>query len=47
MVIASLALDRFDNNRANIDPALLDKLANLALGFLFPLDHIRFALRFR
>src|SRR6266516_6895989 len=47
MIVASLALDWFDNKRANIDPTLLDELADLALGFLFPLDHIRFALRFR
>src|SRR5437773_10569183 len=47
MVIASLALDGLDNKRANIDPALLDKLATLALGLLFALDHIGFALRVR
>src|SRR2546427_8511639 len=47
MVIASLALDGLDNKRANIDPALLGELANLALGLLSALDHIGFALRVR
>src|SRR6185436_8697011 len=42
-----LALDRLDDNRANVDVALLDELADLALGFLFTLDHVRFAFRFR
>src|SRR2546428_13636476 len=47
MIVAALALDRFDDQRANIDPALLNELADLTLGFLFPFEHIGFALRFR
>ena len=47
MVVAALALDWLDDDRADINVAVLDKFVNLALGFLFPLDHIRFALRFR
>src|SRR5947207_12686683 len=47
MIVAPLALDRLDDNRANIDIALLDELADLALRFLFALDYIRLALRFR
>src|SRR4026207_773373 len=47
MVIAALALDRLDDNGANVDVALLDELADLALCFLFTLDHVRLAFRFR
>src|ERR1043166_7054136 len=47
MVIASLALDRLDDDGTNIDVALLDKVEDLALGLLFTLDHVRLALRFR
>src|SRR6266436_7728873 len=47
MIVASLALDRLDNNRANVDVALLNEITDLALGFLFPLNHVRLAFRFR
>src|SRR5258705_7611839 len=47
MVVAAFALDRLDDNGADVDVALLDELANLALGFLFALDHVRLAFRFR
>jgi len=47
MVVAALALDRLDNDGANVDVALLDEVADLALGFLFALDYVRFAFRFR
>src|SRR5437879_10475973 len=47
MVVAPLALDRLDDNRANVDVALLDELADLALRHLFALDHVRLAFRFR
>src|SRR4029077_18869833 len=47
MIVAAFALDRLDDNRANVDVALLDELADLALGFLFALDHVGLALRFR
>src|SRR5437016_7298703 len=47
MIVASFALDRLDNNRANVDVALLNEITDLALGFLFPLNHVRLAFRFR
>ena len=46
MIVTALALDRLDDDGANVDLALLDKLADLALGFRLALDHIGFALRF-
>src|SRR5205807_1251069 len=45
MIVAALALDRLDDDGTNVDFALRDNVTNLALGLLFPLDHIRFALR--
>src|SRR5215472_99375 len=47
MVVAALALDRLDNNGTNVDVALLNEVANLTLGLLFALDHVRLALGFR
>src|SRR5262249_50126126 len=47
MIVAPLTLDRFDDDGADVDVALFDELADLALGFWFALDHVRFALRFR
>src|SRR4029453_13654744 len=47
MVVAPLALDRLDDNGANVDVALLDEIADLALGFLFAFNHVRLAFRFR
>src|SRR5438874_12202693 len=47
MVVAPLALDRLDDNRANVDVALLDEIVDLALGLLFSLDYVGFAFRFR
>src|SRR5262249_15990434 len=47
MVVAPLALDRLDDDGADVDVALLNEVANLALGFLFSLDHVRLAFRFR
>src|SRR5262249_3116276 len=47
MVVAALALDRLDDNGANVDVALLDELADLALGLLFALNHVHLAFRFR
>src|SRR2546428_7440524 len=47
MIVAALALDRFDDDRANVCVVLLNEIVDLALGFLFALDHIRFTLRFQ
>src|SRR5207244_13196746 len=47
MVVTALALDRLDDNGANVDVALLDELVNLALGLLFPLNYVGFPLRCR
>src|SRR6476469_4094913 len=47
MIVAALALDRLDDYGANVDVPLLDEIADLALGFLFALDYIRLAFRFR
>src|SRR5262245_966795 len=47
MVVAAFALDWLDDDRANVDVALLDEVSDLALSLLFALDHVRFALRFR
>src|SRR5262245_53221788 len=47
MIVAPLALDRFDDDGANVDVGLLYEVADLALGHLFALDHVRFAFRFR
>src|SRR5262249_46811739 len=47
MIVTPLALDGLDDNGANVDVALLDELANLALGLLFALDHVCLALGFR
>src|SRR5262245_8736713 len=47
MVIAPLALDSLDDSGANVDVTLLNEIAYLVLGFLFALDHVRFAFRFR
>ena len=47
MIITAFALDRLDDDGADVDAALIDEVANFALGFLFARDHIGFALRFR
>src|SRR5215471_2809004 len=47
MVVAPLALDRLDDNGANVDVTLLNEIADLALRSLFAFDHVRFAFRFR
>src|SRR5262249_41737884 len=47
MIVAALALDRLDDDGANVDVALLDEVANLALGLLFAFSHVRLTLRFR
>src|SRR5262249_42778774 len=47
MVVTALALDRLDDNGANVDVALLDELVNLALSLLFTLNHVGFPLRCR
>src|SRR6185436_9212779 len=47
MVVAALTLDRLDDDGANVDVAFFDELVDLALGFLFALDHVPFAFRFR
>src|ERR1043166_2116172 len=47
MIVAALALDRLDNNGADIDLAFFDELVDLTLGFLFARDHVRLAFRFR
>src|SRR6266545_4089109 len=47
MIIAAFALDRLDDDCADVDLALLDELSNLALSLLFALDYIGFALQFR
>ena len=44
MVIATLALDWLDNDGADVDLPLADKVVNLAFSLLFPFDHIGFAL---
>src|SRR2546423_10671188 len=47
MIVAAFTLDRLDDNRRDINPALLDEFPNLFLGLLFARDQVRFALRFR
>jgi hypothetical protein len=47
VIVAALALDRFNNDGADVDSALIDKVADLALGLLLALNHIGFALRLR
>src|SRR5262245_1029816 len=46
MIVATFALDRLDDDGADVDVALLDEVADFALGLLFALDHIRLTLGF-
>src|ERR1700719_2613548 len=47
MVVSSLALNRLDDDRADVDLALVDERSDLLLRFLFTLDHVTFPGRFR
>src|SRR5437867_7332350 len=47
MIVTAFALDRLDDDGADVDPALIDEVTDFALGFLFARNHIGFALRFR
>ena len=47
MIVTALALNRLDDDGADVDVALVNEVTNLALGLLFSLNHVRFALRFR
>ena len=47
MIVTALALNRLDDDGADVDVALVNEVTNLALGLLFPLNHVRFAVRFR
>src|SRR5204863_7575228 len=46
MIVTAFALDRLDDNRADVDATLLNKVADFALSFLFARNHIGFSLRF-
>src|SRR5258705_13707902 len=47
MIVAALALDRLNDDGADVDLALVDKIANLPLRVRFAPNYIGFALRFR
>src|SRR5438045_8071429 len=47
MIVTAFALDRLDDNRADVDATLLNNVADFALGFLFARNYIGFALGFR
>src|SRR5881396_3250787 len=47
MIVSALTLDRLDDDGADVDPALIDEVADFALRLLFARNHIGFALRFR
>ena len=47
MIVAAFALDRLNDNGADVDPPLVDEVPDLALGFLFARNYVSFALRFR
>src|SRR5262245_66596844 len=47
MIVAALALNRLDDDGANVDAARLNEAPDFALGLLFARYHIGFALRFR
>ena len=47
MIIAAFALDRLDDDGANVDLALLDEFVDLALRGRFAPNHVGFTLRFR
>ena len=40
MIVATFTLDRLDNNRGDVETALLHELHDLGFGFFFPLDHV-------
>src|SRR5436305_12346741 len=46
MIVTTLALDRLDDDGADVDVTLVDEIADLALGLLFARNHIGFSLRF-
>jgi hypothetical protein len=43
MIVAPFALNRLDNNRGDVDAALLHELHDFRFRFLFPLDHVALA----
>ena len=47
MIVTALPLNGLDDDRGYIDAAFLEMLPDFPFGFLFPLDHVRFAFRFR
>ena len=47
MIVAAFPLDRLDDDRRDIDAALVDEVANLLLALFLSRDHVRFALRLR
>ena len=40
MIVATFTLDRLDNNRGDVETALLHELHDLGFGFFLPLDHV-------
>src|SRR4030095_9649121 len=46
MIVTAFALDRLDNDGADVDPALIDELTDFALRVLFARNHIGLTLRF-
>src|SRR5438874_5647386 len=47
MIVTAFALDRLNDNRADVNPSLIDEVTDLAFGFLFACYHIGLALRCR
>ena len=47
MIVAAFALDRLDDDGADIGAALRNRLSDFLFGFLLARDHVRFALVFR
>src|SRR5437899_12015393 len=47
MIVSAFALDWLDNDGADVDPTLIDKVADFALGLLFARYHTGFPFRFR
>ena len=44
MIVAAFALDRLDDNGADVDLISVNVIPNLGFGSLLPLDHVRLAL---
>src|SRR5436190_23773881 len=47
MIVTAFTLNRFDDNGADIDAALVYEVTDFAFGLLFARNHIGFALRLR